>query len=157
MYKILIFPFLDWFHRKGSSTWEDQAEISNKNKHMAPPQPPSPEKYELKPTHHHQLSPPYSGEILSNLRDNLNNNTGSTVPSSDFFPSSPFGFFEDYQQLHFPDHFDNELMQIYSPPFISPETSESKYFTEWVSSPSLDFSAELADVDLDFKFDNSFF
>lgn len=139
-------------------------EIAYKGKHTCnhdaqstpPSTPPLPEKFEIKPTHH-QLPPPNPSEMLPDFKDNLSVNTGSTIPPSFSFPSTSFGLTEDYQQLQFPNHFDDELLQVYSPPFISPATSESNYFSEWGSSPPLDFPTDSADVDPDFKFNNSFF
>ncbi|KAI3822120.1 hypothetical protein L1987_09701 [Smallanthus sonchifolius] len=48
-------------------------------------------------------------------------------------------------------------LRVYSPPFISPATSESNIFTEWGSSSSLDLLTGPADVDSDFEFMNSLF
>ncbi|KAF5797659.1 hypothetical protein HanRHA438_Chr07g0293711 [Helianthus annuus] len=70
--------------------------------------------------------------------------------------STSFGLMEDYHQLRFPSHYNEDLLQIYSPLFISPVTSEPNVFTEWGCS-SLDFPADLADVHLDFESMNSFF
>ncbi|KAM0046010.1 putative transcription factor WRKY family [Helianthus debilis subsp. tardiflorus] len=91
-------------------------------------------------------------ETLSNLRANLSVNTtdlggeGDTVPSLFSFPSASSG-------VHFPNTFDEELFQVYSPTFISPATSEPNIFSEWGSSQSLDL---LADVDTDFEFNSLF-
>ncbi|KAI7732699.1 hypothetical protein M8C21_029620 [Ambrosia artemisiifolia] len=138
-------------------------EIAYNGKHTcnhsaSPSPPPSPEKYEIMPTHHQKLSPPSPRETLSNLRANLSVNTSNldgdsnTAPSSFSFPSTSSGLMEDYHQLQFPN-FDNELLQVYSPSFISPVTSESNIFSEWGSSQSLNF---LADVDTDFEFSSLF-
>lgn len=126
----------------------------NHHAHLA--ESPSPEKHDLT---HYKPSPPNPGEMLSNLRANLTVKTmdfGAIDPYLFSFPSEPFGLMEDYQEIHLPNDFDDELLQVYSPPFISPDTSNSNGYTNWVSSPSLDFMA-LADVDSNFKFDNSFF
>ncbi|MFS8003850.1 putative transcription factor WRKY family [Helianthus anomalus] len=139
-------------------------EIAYKGKHTcnhsaSPSPPPSPKKYEIKPTHHQQLSPPSPGETLSNLKANLSVNTsdlggdGDAVSSLFSFPSTSSGLNEDHHQLHFPNYFDDELLQVYSPTFISPVTSESNIFSEWGSSQSLNF---LADVDTDFEFSSLF-
>ncbi|KAM0046007.1 putative WRKY transcription factor, plant [Helianthus debilis subsp. tardiflorus] len=77
---------------------------------------------------------------------------GNAVPSS-----TSFGLMEDYQQLRFPNQYNEELLHVYSPYSISPVTSESNLFAEWGSSPSMDFPAHLADVPLDFGFINSLF
>ncbi|XP_071707368.1 uncharacterized protein [Rutidosis leptorrhynchoides] len=116
----------------------------------------SPKKLDPKPTHHHQHeSPLNSYEIISNTSSDHSVNTCARVPSPFDFPSTPLGFMEDYQQTqYFPNQFDDQMLQVYSPPFISPSISESNYFSEWGSSSSLDFAA---DADLDFNFDNSFF
>ncbi|KAI3522490.1 hypothetical protein L1887_00316 [Cichorium endivia] len=76
--------------------------------------------------------------------------SGAIFPSSFYFPSTPSGFSDDFHPLHFPDHFDDELLQGYSPLFFSPATSESNDFTDGPSSPSLD-------LDPNFKFNDSFF
>ncbi|KAM0046009.1 putative transcription factor WRKY family [Helianthus debilis subsp. tardiflorus] len=139
-------------------------EIAYKGKHTcnhstSPSPPPSPKKYEIKPTHHQQLSPPSPGEMLSNLKANLSVKTSDLGGDSDAvsslfsFPSTSSGFNEDHHQLHFPNYFDDELLQVYSPTFISPVTSESNIFSEWGSSQSLNF---LADVDTDFEFSSLF-
>nr|WCL15223.1 WRKY7833 [Atractylodes chinensis] len=127
-------------------------EIAYKGKHTCnhgaqsgPPPPPSPDKHEINPTHHHQPSSSNPSEMLSNLRSNLSVNT---LDSTFSFPSTPFGFLEDYQQLDFPNHFDAELLQGYSPPFIS----ESNYLTDW---GSLNFPTDPADVVPNFKFNDS--
>lgn len=131
--------------------------VSNKGKFPLPPR--SPEKHDIKPTHHypyhHQLSPPNPNELLSIFSSNHSVNMGASVPSPFDFPSSPSGFMEDNQFIQLPNNYDNELLQVYSPPFISPSTSESNHFSEWGSSASLDFAADVAaDVDLDFNFNN---
>ncbi|KAI3792601.1 hypothetical protein L2E82_06484 [Cichorium intybus] len=128
---------------------------------LAPP-PPSPEKHETKPTHHHlyhELSSPNPSDILSNLRANLSVNTwdmDAILPSSFSFPSTPFGFSDDDFQSLFPNHMDGEFLQGYSQPFISPATSESNYLTDWGSSSSLDFPTNPVDLYPDFEFNNSF-
>lgn len=129
-----------------------------------PPLPPLPKQHEIRPTHHyhhhHELSLPIPNEMLSNLRPNLSvhaSDFGATIPSSMSFLSAPFGFMEDYQQLQFQNHFDDQLLQVYSPPFISPDTSGSNYISEWESSSSQEFVADPADVNHDFIFSNSFF
>ncbi|MFS8003853.1 hypothetical protein Hanom_Chr13g01218771 [Helianthus anomalus] len=76
---------------------------------------------------------------------------GDVVPSS-----TSFGLMEDYHHLRFPSHYNEDLLNIYSPLFISPVTSEPNFVTEWGCS-SLDFQADLADVHLDFESMNSFF
>ncbi|GKE23462.1 probable WRKY transcription factor 53, partial [Tanacetum coccineum] len=114
------------------------------NHHARLAEPPSPEKHDIKTINHQQLSPLPPGEMLSNLRANLTVNTsdfGATDPYLFSFPSEPFGLMEDYQQLHLPNDFDDELLQVYSPPFISPDTSNSNCYTDWDSSPSLNFTA----------------
>ncbi|KAL7597172.1 uncharacterized protein LOC111918784 [Lactuca sativa] len=128
----------------------------------APPPPPSPEKHEIKPTHHHQqLSTPNPGEVLSNLRANLSVNTwdlSAILPSSLSFSSTPFGFSDDdFEALSLPNHFDDELLQVYSPPFISPDTSESNYLTDWGISSSLDFTSDPEDLYPDFTLFNNCF
>nr|XP_043612986.1 uncharacterized protein LOC122584958 [Erigeron canadensis] len=123
----------------------------------SPPQPTSPENFEIKPTHNnhdHEFSLPAPSEALSNLRANLSVDITSDfstiidVPSMfSIPPSTPsVGFSEEgFQQLHFPNYIDDELLQVCSP-FISPNTSaESNYFSEWGSSQSLDFSSSGAD------------
>ncbi|PWA87823.1 WRKY53 [Artemisia annua] len=130
------------------------------------PPPPLPEKRELTSmhyNHHYHSSLPNPGEMLSNLKTNLSVNTydlrGLIVPSLCSFPSSQFGFMEEYQQLQIPTTSEDEVLQVYSPPFISPDTSESNYFSEWDSnsSPSLDFTVDQDDSDYYFKVNNSFF
>ncbi|XP_071707378.1 uncharacterized protein [Rutidosis leptorrhynchoides] len=119
------------------------------NKSSPFPLPPrSPKKID---PYHNQLSPPNSYEMISNTSSD---HTGASVQYPFDFPSAPLGLMEDYQQTHFPNHFDDQMLQVYSPPFISPSISESNYFSEWGSSSSLDLAA---DADLDFNFDNSFF
>ncbi|GKD64012.1 hypothetical protein Tco_1306120 [Tanacetum coccineum] len=87
--------------RKGSevseTTYMGKRTCNNGTKCTSPQPPPSPEKYEIKPTRY-QLSPPSPGEMLLNLRANLTINTsnfGATVPSSCSFPLTQFGFMED--------------------------------------------------------------
>lgn len=168
--------------RKGLTAWEDEDRMCTDNNVLemayygkracnqgaglaaSPPPPSSPEKYEIKPTHNHQLyhdlTLPVPSEALSNLKANLSVNTSdfsTIVPSIFSIPSTPFGFMEDFQPNHFLNYVDDELLQVYSPPFISPDTSESNYLPEWGSSHSLDFSAEPAHVDPDFQSSNSFF
>ncbi|KAI3522487.1 hypothetical protein L1887_00313 [Cichorium endivia] len=75
---------------------------------------------------------------------------GAILPSSFYLASTPSGFIDDFYPLHFNNHLDDELLQGYSPLFISPATSESNDFTDWASSPSLD-------LDPNFKFNDSFF
>ncbi|XP_076923122.1 uncharacterized protein LOC143585159 [Bidens hawaiensis] len=168
--------------RKQSTTWKERhskvhkcfatKQVNEKNGHptgfdiaynrgaqSTSPPPLSPEIYEITPIHH-LLSPPSPGEMLSNLRANLSVNTSDlggdidTIPSLFSFPSTSSGLIQDNHQLHFPNYYDDELLPIFSPPFISPVTSESNMFSEWGSSQSLDF---LADADLDFEFNNSMF
>ncbi|GJT30076.1 hypothetical protein Tco_0910351 [Tanacetum coccineum] len=128
------------------------------------PPPPLPLKGETILTHYnYHLSQPNPGEMLSNLKTNLSVNTydlcGPTVPSLCSFASSQFGFMEEYQQLQFLITSEDEVLQVYSPPFISPDTSESNYFSEWDSnsSPSLDFTVDQDDSDNYFTVNNSFF
>ncbi|XP_076950618.1 uncharacterized protein LOC143623650 [Bidens hawaiensis] len=157
--------------RKQATTWEERNSkvhkcfatkqvMNEKNEHptgfdiaynrgaqSASPPPLSPEI--------NQLSPPSPGEMLSNLKANLSVNTSDLGGDIDSIPSLFSGPMEDNHQLHhFPNYYDDELLPIFSPPFISPVTSESNMFTEWGSSQSLDY---LADADLDFEFNNSMF
>ncbi|GKC59476.1 hypothetical protein Tco_1087074 [Tanacetum coccineum] len=81
---------------------------------------------------------------------------GLTVPSSCSFPFTQLEFM-DYQQLHFPINFDDGLLKVYSPPFISPDTSESNHTTNWGSSPSYEFTADPSDTFPDFLFKDSLF
>lgn len=99
------------------------------NPAAAPPQ--SPEKREMKQINHHhnnQLPPqPKSGEMLSNLRENLRVSTSdldAKVPSSFSFPAMLFGSLENYQQFNFSNETDNNFLQGYAP-------SGSNYYTEW--------------------------
>ncbi|KAI3687452.1 hypothetical protein L1987_81148 [Smallanthus sonchifolius] len=114
----------------------------------SPPPSPLPENREIIPTLY-QLSPPNPGEMLSNLKANLSVNTSDlggytdTVPSSFSFPSTSSGLMENRHQFHIQNHCDDELWKVYSQAVISPATSESNIFTEWGSSPSLDFPANL--------------
>lgn len=166
-------------YRKASTPWENEVEgntndvyswkkrrdenptvykgipTCNNVVQSAPPPPPSPEKHEIKPTHHHhQLTTPNAGENFSNPRANLTVNTwdlGCTLPSSHSIPPTVFEFNDnDFHPLNFPNHFDEELLQGYSPSFISPATSESNYFTDWASSSSLDLPKDAADLFPDF-------
>nr|GFA82998.1 hypothetical protein [Tanacetum cinerariifolium] len=126
--------------RKGSTI----SEAAYKGKHtcnngstLAVSPPHSAETHEIIPMHQHdhyrhQLSPPTHREMTPHLITNLSFNKW---------------VFEDYQQLQFPSNIDDYLFQVYSPPLLSPTTSESNYFTEWGSSPSLDFCADHANVD----------
>ncbi|KAJ0716542.1 putative transcription factor WRKY family [Helianthus annuus] len=101
---------------------------------VVPPQ--SPEKHEIE-QHNHQLPPPpKSGEILSNLRENLRvctSDSEAMVPHSFSFPSASFGSIENYQRFDFLNEPDHSFLQGYSPSFISPATSGSNYFTERVN------------------------
>nr|WCL15222.1 WRKY8895 [Atractylodes chinensis] len=119
-------------------------EITYRGKHSCNPatarsvaSPQSPEKHEMKQNshHHHQLPlPPKSGDMLSNLRENLRVSTSdldATMPCPFSFPSASLGYVENYQQFHFSNETDNSFLQGYSPSFISPATSGSNYFTEW--------------------------
>ncbi|KAI7732701.1 hypothetical protein M8C21_029622 [Ambrosia artemisiifolia] len=118
---------------------------------LASPQPPpSPEKHEITPTHHHhQLSPPSPDEMPSNLRTNLNVNTSDlggisdTVPSLIPSPSTSSGVMEDNHQFQFPCYYDSELF---------PFTSESFFFSDCGSSQSLDFLADPADFEFESLF-----
>ncbi|GJY97307.1 hypothetical protein Tco_0514217 [Tanacetum coccineum] len=153
--------------RKGSTSFESEFQekrACNNGVHYitaALPQP-SPEKHEIKPTYqnNYQLSPPNPHEMIPYFKTNLSFNNwhldGASVPSSFSSPSTQFGFLEDYLQLEIPNNVEDELLQVYSPPFISPVTSESNYTTDWGSSPSYDFPADPADVFPDFIFNNSF-
>ncbi|PWA87822.1 WRKY53 [Artemisia annua] len=137
--------------RKGSTI----SEAVYKGKHTcnigvpsAVPPPHSPQTHEIIPMYqlnhyHHQLSPPKPREMTTHLLTNLS--------------FKKWVFEEDYQQLQFPSHFDDELLHVYSPPLLAPTTSESSYPTEWGNPPSLDFCANPADVDLVVKFCNSYF
>ncbi|PWA87821.1 WRKY7 [Artemisia annua] len=106
---------------------------------------------------------PNPGEMLSNLKTSHSVNTydmrDPIVPSLCSFPSSQFAFMEKYQQHQFPITSEDEVLQVYSPPFIFPNTSESNCFSEWDSnsSPSLDFTVDQDDSDYYFKVNNSFF
>ncbi|CAI9291119.1 unnamed protein product [Lactuca saligna] len=74
----------------------------------------------------HQPPPPKSGEMLSNLRDNLRVSTSdldAMVPCSFSFPSSSFGCIENYQQFHFTSEVDHNFSQA--------ANSGSNYFPEW--------------------------
>nr|XP_043628973.1 probable WRKY transcription factor 53 [Erigeron canadensis]XP_043628974.1 probable WRKY transcription factor 53 [Erigeron canadensis] len=143
---------------------------------VAPPQ--SPEKHEMKQTnqhHNYQLPlpiPPKSGEMLSNLRENLRVSTSdleATISSSFSFPSASFGSVENYQQFQFSNETDNSFLQGYSP-------SGSNYFTEWgydfqhhddsnlsgmistttsATNSPLAFPADPQDISLNFPFSNS--
>lgn len=96
---------------------------------VAPPQ--SPEKHETEQNNHQLPLAPKSGEMLSNLRENLRVSTSdsdSMVPHSFSFPAA-FGSIENYQQFDFVNELDHSFLQGYSP-FISPATSGSNYFTE---------------------------
>ncbi|PWA41384.1 small ubiquitin-related modifier 1 [Artemisia annua] len=44
---------------------------------------------------------------------------------------------------------EDEVLQVYSPPFVSQDTSESNYFSKWDSNsfPSLDFTVDQDDSD----------
>ncbi|PWA49685.1 WRKY53 [Artemisia annua] len=159
--------------RKGSAAFEsafiEKRACTNGAHYMTTAlPPPSPEIHEIKPTnqynHYHQpqLSPPNPSEMIPYLNTNLSFNNwhldnGATVPPSVSFPSAQVGFMEDdYQQLEIPNNVEDELLQIYSPSFISPVTSESNYTTDWGSSPSNDFSADPEDVLPDFILSNFF-
>lgn len=143
---------------------------------VAPPQ--SPEKHEMKQSnqhHHYQLPlplPPKSGEMLSNLRENLRVSTSdldATISSSFSFPSASFGSVENYQQFQFSNETDNNFLQGYSP-------SGSNYFTEWgndfqhhddsnlsgmisattsATNSPLAFPTDPQDISLNFPFSNS--
>ncbi|GJT23331.1 probable WRKY transcription factor 53 [Tanacetum coccineum] len=96
---------------------------------VAPPK--SPEKHEIKQNNHHHIHqlppPPKSGDMLTNLRENLRVSTSdldTTVPCSFSFPSASFGCVDNYQQFHFTNETDNNFLQGYTP-------SGSNYFTEW--------------------------
>ena len=163
--------FFDLCYRKASSPPPLPVfEITNKRIHtcnnvaQSVPPPPSPEKQETKPMnhhHHHELSSQNPGETLLNFRANLSVNTwglDAILPSSFSSPSTPFGFTDDdFESLNFPNYSDDELFQGYSPPFISPATSESNYLTDfWGSSSTLDFPTESAYAYPDFELNNSF-
>ncbi|GKC81769.1 hypothetical protein Tco_1137486 [Tanacetum coccineum] len=148
-------------NRNGSTLFEEA--INGKPKHACyndtqsatTLQPsPSPERHEIKPTSSY-LSESMFSDTLSNLKTNLNVNTydlnGATVPYSCSFPSTQFGFMEEYQQLQFPYNFDDELLQVLSPTLISPDTSGSHNITDWDSSPSFDFTVDQDDSDHYFK------
>lgn len=140
------------------SFFNQQSQNMVSKKRKFPPPPPLPEKHNKKPCQHHQLSPTNPNEMLSNIGSNLSVNTSATVSPTFSFPSTPFGFMEDYQQLNFQNLFDDEPLQVCSPPFISPGTSESNYFSELGSSTSLDYAADPAeDINPDFIFNSSFF
>lgn len=161
------------FNRKGSAAFESafmEKRACNNGAHYmttALP-PPSPEIHEIKSTHQYnhyhqpQLSPPNPPEMIPcylKTNPSFNNwhlDNGATVPPSFSFPSAQVGFMEDYQQLEIPNNIEDELLQVFSPPFISPVTSESNYTTDWGSSPSNDFPADPEDVFPDFIFNNSF-
>lgn len=144
-------------------------EIAYKGKHTcghgpiqsAAPSPSSPEKHEIKPPHHHHRHPssPNPGEMLSDLKANLSVNTSDldvTDPTVFSFPPTPFGILESSQELLFPNIFDDELLQGYSPSFISPATSESNYFSDWNSLPLMDFPTDPEDTFPNYKFSNSY-
>nr|XP_043613010.1 uncharacterized protein LOC122584981 [Erigeron canadensis] len=136
---------------------QSQNAVSKKRKSPLLP-PPSPEKHNKRPCQNHQISPTNPNEMLSNIGSSNHSVTTSATGSPTFsFPSTPFGFMEDYQQLDFQDLLDDEPMQVCSPPFISPKTSESNYFSEWGSSTSLDCAADPADINPDFIFNSSSF
>ncbi|PWA42391.1 WRKY53 [Artemisia annua] len=144
----------------------DQNVVSNKRKGSTIVEKAFQAKHACSQTHynyHYHSSQPNPGEMLSNLKINLSVNTydlcGPIVPSLCMFPSSQFGYIEEYQQLQIPTTSEDEVLQVYSPPFISPDTSESNYFSEWESnsSPSLDFTVDQDDSDYYFKVNNSFF
>ncbi|XP_024985978.1 probable WRKY transcription factor 41 [Cynara cardunculus var. scolymus] len=150
-------------------------EIAYKGKHTcnhgptqsAAPSPASPEKHEIEPPHHyhhhhhhhHHQSSPNPSEVLSDFKANLSVNTtdlGATDPSSFSFSPTPFGILESCQELLFPNHFDDELLQGYSPPFISPATSELNLFSDWNSLPMMDFPTDPEDTFSNYKFSNSY-
>lgn len=113
--------------------------------------PPLLEKHETNYNFH--VSQPNPCEMLSNLK------TNHSVSSLCSFPSSQFGFMEEYQQLQSPVTSEDEVLQVFSPLLVSPDTSESNYFSEWDSNspPSLDFTVDQDDSDYYFKVNNSFF
>lgn len=138
-------------------------------------------------SNNYQLEQP--NQMLMNLRANLRVNTGD---SENRHTISPFSFpstltyFEDENQ-YFPisTHVDESLLGTYSPPFISPATSESNYFsvsacnmnnlggaqnlqhsesdlTDLISATNspiggLDFSIDPAELDPNFNFTRSGF
>ncbi|XP_071726466.1 uncharacterized protein [Rutidosis leptorrhynchoides] len=122
-----------------------------------PPLPPLPKKHKTRSTNHqhHELSPP-------NIRDNIRvhaSQFGANDPSSASFLAASFGLMEDnQQQLHNNNlnYFEDELLQVYSPPFISPDSLESNYFSGWESSSSQESVDVQADLNHDFIFNNSF-
>ncbi|KAD4384765.1 hypothetical protein R6Q59_011080 [Mikania micrantha] len=115
---------------------------SNGAKWASSPPPPSLERCEITPTHHHQLSQPNHDEMLSLPRAGVSLDTadlgGDTAPSSLSFPSTSFGLMmDDLQQFNFSNCYDDGLWQVYS--------------------PSLDFPPGLVDVDPDSEFTKSLF
>ncbi|KAI3828789.1 hypothetical protein L1987_02899 [Smallanthus sonchifolius] len=98
---------------------------------VVPPQ--SPEKHETEQNNHQLPPPPKSGEMFSNLRENLSvctSDSDATIKHSFSFPSASFGSLENYQQFDFLNELGHSFLQGYSPSFISPATSGSNYFTE---------------------------
>ncbi|XP_076945205.1 putative WRKY transcription factor 53 [Bidens hawaiensis] len=90
---------------------------------VAPPQ--SPEKHETGHNNHQLPPPPKSGDMLSNLRQNLRvctSDSDAMVPHSFSFPSAA----ENYQQFDYLNELDYSIL----PSFISPATSGTNYFTE---------------------------
>ncbi|XP_076888662.1 putative WRKY transcription factor 53 [Bidens hawaiensis] len=89
-----------------------------------PPSLPSTEKHEIMPTYH-QLSQPSPGETLSKPGANTLD-LGDDKNTSFSFPSEASSVMD-----HFPNFYDDELLPIFSPPFISPVTLETNIFREW--------------------------
>ncbi|KAK9079759.1 hypothetical protein SSX86_001432 [Deinandra increscens subsp. villosa] len=104
---------------KGRHTCSHGAQLASR----APPQPPTlPENNEITLTHQQQqLSPPNPGETLLNLIAKLSVDTtvlGDDTLASPIFslPSTSSRRMDDLDQLHFPNYYDDELWQVYSPP-----------------------------------------
>ncbi|KAJ0802657.1 putative transcription factor WRKY family [Helianthus annuus] len=100
-------------------------DISYKGQHTCHPttkpsaqQPESPEKHEVKQNNYQRPLPPKSGEMLSNLKENLRVNTSdldATSPCAFSFPPASFETIENYHDFN----------------FLQGSPSGSNYFTEW--------------------------
>ncbi|KAF8379670.1 hypothetical protein HHK36_029114 [Tetracentron sinense] len=104
--------------------------------------------------HQQQQTERQTQEILMNFRTGLTVKTElldipeQTCPSFSFPPSTSTGFLKAENHIFSPSTLNNNFMGSFSPPFISPTTSESNYYSDRMNIYGGDHNSQPPEYDL---------